>query len=318
MKSSRGRSVFRFIISCLVAHCTVMARSVAAQTSPPPGFALPARLAAIGGSGAALFDDPTARFANPALLAEIRQFLIGAGQSRAEGTDVTAVSLEAAVARPIGSFAIDVRQQRVRGLLDDPALANDPGLQIVQWNVGLTYARGFARNRILAGVSAARLTSRVFGTTGQGWTFGAGGAGKIGGRVALGASVLNVGPSFHWRTEDGITESAAGSPTALGALSFQSLPDGLFRLVFTGDEEVDLRRHRLAALRAGVIAGIGTFISVRSGYEVAKRGTLYTENQTSAAAGMSVRFGSVRVDITRDHIGHQLGQRTLVEVEIER
>lgn len=275
----------------------------------PPG----AREAALGRATVALIGHGDGRGANPALLAQSGRATAVAGYASSEVTDVADSRLGASLeyAR-FGAFAIDVRYREVRNLIDDPELASDPGLTVSDWAVRTTYAL-LVGKRVAAGVSVERLASTIFGTKGSGVSFSVGAVAPITKRLAIGASAAQLGKPYRWRDVQGSeTRSPLGQALVAG-LSLEAFTSEWLSATVVGDLERGLgRRSAVSISRAGAEVQIAKVLFLRAG--INRR---HGANPTvRPSGGVGLRVGKIEIDLAKDNIGAEIGERTLIDVRV--
>ena len=290
---------------------------VAAQVPDIAELTHSARLSALGGAGAGMFDNEAGRSLNPALLAWGATLTAAAGLSNVESVDVRLLRAGSSWRFSRSSaVALDVRQRRVENLIDDPELASDPSLQVRDWAIRLTVARSAMRKRLVVGLSGEAMQSTVFGTKGTGWSMNAGAAFSAAPWLSMGAALLRMGPGYRWTTALGEeSQSDLGRSLVFGVMTRPFHRSwGTLRVLAdyrTGLEGVAGRSQHL-----GAEISLADRVAFRAGMQQ-ERAT-GTATPRSLSAGIGVRLGSFHLDLAQDRIGRVMGQRTFVELSMRR
>jgi hypothetical protein len=314
-----GSVVRAYVVVAVAGACALLAGPVAAQTSGATQTDHSARVAALGGAGTADVITADARSLNPALLAAAPELWVGAGYAQAAVIDV--VGFRAGVAgRPVGrlgALSLDVRYREVRDLIDDPELADEPGLRVADWGARVGYATAFFDGRVMLGASAEQMRSVVFGTKGRGWDVNLGAAVRLAEPVSLGVALVHLGPSYRWT---GLAGEQRRTPLGRAAIAgIRAAPIRhryvALSLVVDGQLAAD-RRAGDRAVRAGGELRLARVLALRGGYEWVRTGAGARERRPAAGLGLALpRF---RLDIARDRIGAEVGERTLLELTFSR
>lgn len=284
-----------------------------------PDVALPqhsARLSALAGAGAGLTADADGRSLNPASLASDDRLLLSAGYSRAAVSDVVGVRIGAAASLGRwGSVALDARQRRVEKLIDDPDLAAEPGFRVSDLAIRLSYARRFARGRLSVGVAGEWLSSAVFATEGEGWDLHVGTTFQFSRDMTLGVAAARLGPAYRWTASGrGQQRSPLGRAVITG-LRWRPLDRAAANIALVADGEFGLEGAADDAYRAGAELSVRQVLVLRGGYEAVATGNDW---RRAPSAGLGLMLHSIRIDLARDRIGSEVGERTLVEVTLSR
>ena len=291
--------------------------ALAAQVPDIAEFAHSARLSALGGAGAGMFDYEAARSLNPALLAWGAILTAAAGLSNVETVDVRLLRAGSSwrFSRST-ALALDLRQRRVENLIDDPELASDPSLQVHDWAVRLTLARSEMSKRLVVGVSGEAMQSTVFGTKGTGWSMNAGAALSATPWLAMGAAFLRMGPGYRWTTALGDeSHSAIGRSLVFGIMSRPFHRTwGTLRIV--ADYRAGLERAAGRSQHLGAEITLADRIAFRAGVQHERAPGL--ETPRSLSAGIGLRLGRFYLDLAQDRIGRVMGQRTFIELSMRR
>lgn len=274
-----------------------------------------ASVAALGGAAVAavgLFD---ARSINPSLLAGNVNVSFSGGFYREEATDVSGArgGLTGSFGH-VGIFSVDVRRRQVENLLEDSVLAGDPNLEVSDWGIRVGYARGFAGNRLRVGATWEGLSSRVFGTTGGGWTLDIGAAAVLTSRASVGIAVARLGPEYKWRDALGGTMYSPQGRTITGGVRWSAGTGRRVSMQLGGDVVRALETAAEPGVRFGAEVTLLQRVSLRGGHaRMGGRGGTRT-----SAAGLGIKLGNARIDVARDRLGSVVGERTLLDFSLER
>ena len=276
-----------------------------------------ARLSALGGAGAGMIDNEDGRSLNPALLAWGAKLTAGAGLSNIETVDVRLLRAGSSWKfSHSNAIAVDVRQRRVENLIDDPELASDPGLQVRDLAVRLTFARSSLRRRLVIGVSAEGMQSTVFGTTGRGWSMNAGAAYAAAPWLSMGAAVIRMGPSYRWTTALGEeSHSSIGRSLVFGVL-YRPFHRSWGTVGLLADYRAGLERAAGHSQHLGAEVTVADRVAFRAGMQ--QESATGTTTPRSLSGGIGVRLGRFHLDFAQDRIGRVMGQRTFIEVSMRR
>jgi hypothetical protein len=311
--------VTAFQVAGVVGACALLAGRVAGQTSGATQADHSARVAALGGAGAADVTTADGRSLNPALLAASPELWVGVGYVQAAVIDI--VGFRAGVAgrplRRLGALSVDARYREVRDLIDDPELADEPGLRVADWGVRVGYASAFLDGRLMVGATAEQLRSVVLGTEGRGWDINFGAAVRLAEPVSLGLAVVHLGPPYRWTGLAGEQRSTPLGRAAIGGIRAAPIRHKYLALSLVVDGQVAAdRRTGERAVRAGGELRLARVLALRAGYEWVRIGAGSSER--APAAGLGLSLPKLRLDIARDRIGAEVGERTLLELTFSR
>lgn len=294
--------------------CMSDPRAAAAQTPDILRERPTAHVAALGGAGVGAVGILDARAINPSLLVSGIPTTLSVGAFKTTVTDVSGVRLGVTKnIHALGNVSVDIRRRQIDDLLEDSVLAADPNLKVSDWGFQLGYARGLMGGRIQVGASWEGLSSRVFGTTGSGWTVDFGAAAVITSNLSVGIAAARLGPRYAWRDAFG---DGARSPQGRTITSGLRLALGQTRRV--GVQVVgDVVRALESAGEQGVQVGgeitLLRRVSLRGGYA-----NMRGADDGISSAGLGLRLRNIRIDIARDRLGSIVGERTLLDFRIER
>jgi hypothetical protein len=272
-----------------------------------PGFATGASLA--GASGAD-YSVECSQASNPAALAFSHSTQSCLGYWRIATTDVSGAT--AMVVVPMGTrfgMAILARQQKVEKILDDPALADEPGLTVADYDVRLSGGASLFGRKAGIGGSVGYLSSVVFGTHGRGITTSIGGLARVTSRLSVGFDWTDMMGSFTWTTPDAQQRKSPLGP----ALAFSSS----WR-VSTGASasRIDLAYARpleedgeASVVRAGASLRVSPALSLAAG--MSRHLSRSGDEAMAVSAGLGVNVRRFRCDLAQSSIGSAVGETLL-------
>lgn len=317
----RGPQGCGSFISRAAALCGILSTSgvfqAAAQTPDILRERPTARVAALGGAGIAAIGLLDARSINPALLASDVSASFSLGFFKTSATDVTGARVGVTGGfRRLGNVSLDMRRRQIENLLEDPVLAEDPNLKVSDWGIQLGYARKWLGGRFQLGAIWETLSSRVFGTTGNGWTVDVGAAAAVTSEVSVGITVARLGPKYEWRDALGGGMQSPQGRTFTSGLRWSIGRERRLGLQVAGDVVRALEQTGEQGLRVGGEVSLLQRIFLRAGYaEMREAGETRHRN---SAAGLGLRLRNIRIDIARDRLGSVVGERTLVDFTVRR
>lgn len=311
-------SVLRFplrfcALAVAVPAVTLATLRVGAQSPAILQAGTTARLAALADAGVARDDSPDARVRNPALLASASgpARAVDVGYFRAEISDVVGIRAGGIWGSSrLGAVSLDLREEHVERLFDDPALAAERGLRVASWSIRLGYARSFGGGRGLVGASAERASSTVFGTEGSGWAMRFGGVVHIVKPLSIGVAFAGLGPRFVWKDVVGARTRSPLERAAILGLHWSVFRRRGFALSLSGDQDISVESRTNRALRTGAELQIVGGLSLRGG--LATERTAGTPVTRSPSAGIGIVVRGLQVDLARDRINSAVGERTLL------
>lgn len=301
----------------LLLGSAVAAGVLSAQVPDIAELAHSARLSALGGAGVGMVDNEDGRSLNPALLAWGATLTAGAGLSNVETVDVRVLRAGSSWKFSRSSaVALDVRQRRVENLIDDPDLASDPGLQVRDWALRLTFARSALRKRLVVGVAGEAMQSTVFGTKGRGWSMSAGAAYTAAPWISIGSALIRMGPNYRWTSLLGEeSHSDIGQSLVLGMLCRPFHRSwGTVRVL--ADYRAGLERAAGRSHHLGAEVTLADRVAFRAGMQ--QESATGTTTPRSLSAGIGIRLGWFHLDLAQDRIGRVMGQRTFIELSMRR
>ncbi len=289
-----------------------MVRSGAAQTEGSVLSVIPAstRAVALGGAGVALVGDATAVFSNPAALATIRRVAVETAYERYIGG--TALSVAALAIRfgkfnwGLGAHALDYGSEPE--IIPDSATGGRRGLATgamfsavdVVAASSLVYRYGF----LSFGATAKYARQSIAGDAADTWAGDVGMALAVFDLMAFGVAVRNLGGDFG--------DAQLPRSTAVGLTLNYTDPQGLFRLLTTGEVQWGEGTSWILGAEGGIVVGglAGAGLVGRVGF--AKRPEAIAGSPVSFGAGVVI--GRLQVDYAYrgfDALGttHRIGLR---------
>jgi len=304
-----------FAVSCTL--CALFSVRAEAQVPDVLRERPTAYVAAFGGAGAGAIGLLDARWINPALLAADVPATFEVGLFKSTVTDITGARLGVSGRlRRFGRFSLDVRRRQIDDLLDDSTLAATPGLEVSDWGLQLGYARGLMGGRLHIGASWETLSSRVFGTTGGGWTADVGAAAEITSNVSIGITLAHLGPRYAWRDALGGDSYSPQGRTIVGGVRWSFGQARRVGVQVAGDVVRAVEAAAEEGMRIGGEVMLLRHVALRGGY--ARMQDANDSARGMASAGLGLRIRNVRIDIARDRLGSVVGERTLVDFSIHR
>ncbi len=290
----------------------VIVRSGAAQTEGSVLSVIPAstRAVALGGAGVALVGDATAVFSNPAALATIRRVAVETAYERYIGG--TALSVAALAIRfgkfnwGLGAHALDYGSEPE--IIPDSATGGRRGLATgamfsavdVVAASSLVYRYGF----LSFGATAKYARQSIAGDAADTWAGDVGMALAVFDLMAFGVAVRNLGGDFG--------DAQLPRSTAVGLTLNYTDPQGLFRLLTTGEVQWGEGTSWILGAEGGIVVGglAGAGLVGRVGF--AKRPEAIAGSPVSFGAGVVI--GRLQVDYAYrgfDALGttHRIGLR---------
>lgn len=317
----RGLPVDRIALSRICALCgglrAICTIAAAAQAPEILQERPTAYVAALGGAGIGAVGLLEARSINPALLAGAIPTNFSVGVFKTSVTDVSGVrgGIIGAL-RGLGHLSLDVRRRQIDDLVEDSVLAGDPNLKVFDWGVRLGYARQLMGGRLRLGASWEGLSSRVFGTTGTGWTLDVGAAAVMSSNVSIGITAARLGPKYAWRDALGVSTHSPQGRTMATGVRWSFRQKRAVGVQVAGDIIRALESDAEQGVRIGGEITLMRHVSLRGGY--ARLRDTYGSASGSSAAGIGLQLRKIRLDIGRDRLGSVVGERTLLDLTIER
>lgn len=294
--------------------CLLTASAARAQVPDFVQLSPGARGAALGNATAGLLNYTEGRGANPAVLGALKKPTFRVGVSRTDVSDLDEARVGIGISMGyIGASAIDVRFRRVTDLIDDPDLAAESGLTVADWGASITHAIRVSP-KVSFGAGAEKLSSIVFGTRGAGWSFSAGTGIRLSKRIAFGASLVRLGSDYKWRDEFNARSSSPLGRAALVGTSIQPFAGDRVATTILAEGEQGLdRRLYQQAFRLGSELTLGKIVFLRAGLECRREDHTMTRYP---AGGIGLIFRGVQLDLARDRLGAEVGERTLIDMTL--
>jgi hypothetical protein len=294
--------------------CAVCAIAAPAQAPDILRERPTAHVAALGGAGVAAIGLLDARSVNPALLAIDVPTTFSVGAFKTTATDVTGIRAGVTGAlRGIGYLSLDVRRRQIEDLVEDSVLAGDPDLKVFDWGIQFGYARELMGGRLQVGASWEGLSSRVFGTTGVGWTLDLGAAAVISSNTSIGITAARLGPKYAWRDALGGSSHSSQGRTITAGVRWSLWQKRRIGVLVAGDVVRALEPVGDQGVRLGGEITLLRHLSLRGGYA-----QMRDAGNGVSSAGLGLTLRNIRIDIGRDRLGSVVGERTLLDFKIER